>query len=634
MKSSSIKIFTQHNINGFLYDILNCRIPYFKTLLVFIFAVLTFSGDAAENPARENIYIRAMQEEVQRNMENLMLDRMLPPDFISYHIVDANVIQISAVLGGIVQSRERRIVRFDNRTMVIRDGISSENFLDLDNLGGSWSRFEHNLPLTGNDEDLRRPLWLVTDEKYKTAVSTYEAKISSMRQQNLSAEERELPDFLPAGKEEIIVPYHAMDHDRSRLEDISRSISGVFSRFGRISTSQVKILAYDGQVFYHNSEGTIARYPFQVAAVLVTASAQAESGELIFDHLLHFANDLSSLPSKETLVSEALELGGYLDRLTGIPPLEEPYFGPVLFEGQAAGEVFSRMFFDNTDGLIARRKPIIGDDQIVRFASDWVLENNLEPMMGRRIISRDINIDAFPGMVQYNGENLFGSYSVDAEGLPVKDHVNLVENGILNGMLSSRTPTLKVRESNAHARLALSRGSVRTVTAPGVIKMSINEEASRDIQELRQMLLEQAIFEGLDYAYIVRKVVSPAARFAQEDPLIFMRQTQQNRDFSKTIQVYRIYVEDGREEPVSMAAIKGLNLRSFRRILGASNDMQVYNTIYTPPNTAAASIGFDITGVPVTYILPQALLFEELDIVRESQQVIRKEPVVENPVKR
>jgi hypothetical protein len=78
---------------------------------------------------------------------------------------------------------------------------------------------------------------------------------------------------------------------------------------------------------------------------------------------------------------------------------------------------------------------------------------------------------------------------------------------------------------------------------------------------------------------------------------------------------------------------KGLNIRSFRRILGASHDIQVYNTMFTPAATPLYGSVFELTGTPVSYIVPQALLFEELDLVRETQQFVRKAPVVENPVK-
>jgi hypothetical protein len=204
-----------------------------KTIIKLVMVALIFHGPVTAIDSRDSIYIEAMQEEVQRGLDGLILDRMLPPGFISYHIVDANTIHIASVLGGVVRSQERRIVKFDNRLLILKDGVSNENFLDLDNMG-SWSRYENNIPVTGSKDDVRRALWLVTDDNYKNALTNYESKISAIRQQSLSHADRELPDFLPATKEEIIVPYHSMNIDKERLEDLARSISAVFSGFGNI----------------------------------------------------------------------------------------------------------------------------------------------------------------------------------------------------------------------------------------------------------------------------------------------------------------------------------------------------------------------------------------------------------------
>ena len=601
-----------------------------KTISKLILVILISVSAVSESFTRDDIYFRAMQEEIERSLDGLILDGMLPPGYISYHIVDANTLQVRSVLGGIVRSQERRLVRFDNRTMILEDGISNENYLDLDNLA-TWSRHDHNIPLSGSEDDVRRPLWLVTDEKYKQVLSSFESKISAMQQQSLSREERDLPDFLPAKREITFIPYNEIHIDKEKMQELAGNISAVFADFGKIHASQVNVLIYDGQVFYLNSEGTMARYPFQVAAVLTTASAYSESGELLFEHSLHFAKDLSGLPSEEVLVSEARKVAGILEELTDTTPVAEPYFGPVLFEGQAVAEAFARVFFTEADGLVSARKPIIGDEQMIRFARDYIVENSLDLMVGRRIMSRYVSIEALPTLKEYRGEQLFGSFMVDAEGLPALERVSLVEAGVLNSLLSTRVPTPGVRESNAHARLALNRGSVRAVTAPGVVKMSVSDEAAYDLQVLREMLIQNAADEGLDYAYIVRKVVSPAARYAQEDDLIFRRQTQQGRYLPRTIGVYRVYVEDGREEPVSMADITHLNIRSFRRIIGATKDMQVYNTLFAPVATPLFGGDFGLAGVPVSYIVPQALLFEELDVVPEPRQAIRKPPVVENP---
>ena len=579
------------------------------------------------------MFMEAMREEVARGMEGLILDRMLPPGYISYHIADAEVLHVKASLGGIIKSQHQPMRNFSNRIMVMKDGISNEHYVDRENLFGVRF-FDDNLPLTGTIDDIRRALWLATDQNYKAVLSTYESKLSAMGQQSLSREELELSDFLPADAVTFAVAHNPMNIDKGAVEQLARNLSAVFADYGSIQSSEVNIYIYDGQIFFHNSEGTEAQYPFQVIALMATASTQSENGEVLQDHFLHFANNLTDLPSEHILMNETRGVADHLDLLTRVRPFDEPYTGPVLFEGQAAAEAFARVFFGSVDGLVSVRKPIVGDEQILRFAADRVKENSLEARMDRRIISRDLSIMAYPQSESFEGVSLTGSFRIDAEGLRSSEKLTLVEDGVLKNLLSSRTPTLHVQESNAHARLALSRGSLQRVTAPGVIKMSVDEDAAMSIEELRELLIREAEDEGLEYAYVVRKVVSPAARFGGgQSAMIIMGMPQQGGDdFSKTIEVYRVYVEDGREEPVSLSEIKGLNLRSFRRVLGASSEMQVYNTMYTPANAQLFTWRFELTGTPVSYILPQAILFEELDITGESQRVVRRPPVVGNPL--
>ncbi len=602
----------------------------YTILLAVILALFCFS----ETRAGDNLLMEAMKEEVARGMDGLILDRMLPPGYISYHIADAQVLHVKASLGGIIKSQHQPMRRFANRVLVMQDGVSNENYLDRENLFGT--RFSNNsLPLGGTKDDIRRALWLATDQNYKSVLSTRESKLSAMSQQSLSREELELPDFLPAEPAKITIPYMPMHINSHAIEQLARELSAVFADYGSIQSSEVNVYVYDGQIFYHNSDGAEARYPFQVVALMVTASTQNEKGEVLQDHFLHFANTLADLPAEAVLLEETRAVADHLDLLIRAEPFSEPYTGPVLFEGQAAAEAFAQVFFGSIDGLVSVRKPIIGDEQIMRFAADRVRENSLEARLGRRIISRDLNISALPRLETFGNTKLTGSFFVDAEGLSSVESLTLVEDGMLMKLLSSRTPSLHVQETNAHARLALSRGAVQRVVAPGVIKMTADEDEAVTMDAIRELLLREAEDEGLEYAYIVRKAVSPVARFggAQSGIVIMGMPQQGGDDFSKTIEVYRVYVVDGREEPVSLAEVKGLNIRAFRRLLGASTDMQVYNTMFTPANAQLFTWQFELTGTPVSYILPQALLFEELDIVSESQQMIRRPPVVGNPLK-
>ena len=106
---------------------------------------------------------------------------------------------------------------------------------------------------------------------------------------------------------------------------------------------------------------------------------------------------------------------------------------------------------------------------------------------------------------------------------------------------------------------------------PGNILMTCNQTFSKE--ELRKKLLDTAREEELEYAYIV----------------------------TDGYLIYKVYVADGREELVKEANFSdATNIKSFERILGASDKMQIYS----------------VNSEQTTYICPEALLFEEITITR------------------
>jgi len=577
-------------------------------------------------------FMDAMNQEIQRGMDSLKIEKMLPPIFISYSISDAKTLQIEAILGGIVKSEERPVRLFENRVLVGENGITNENYLDENNLW-SWSPFSNEIPFSNNIRDIRRALWLLTDNNYKNAITNYEAKISALSQQSLTDEEKQLFDFCTVTKSETAVPYQSSQLDKSQMESLARNLSAVFKKYPAIQKSDVNVFAYDGQVYFANSEGTEVRYPLQVASVKVVASTQAASGEVLNDHVLWFTKNISLLPDKMTMIAEVEQMAINLSDLAQKVAINEPYSGPILFEGQAAAEVFVQKFFTDVNGLVSVRKPVLGNEQIMSMVPDKVKENTLEAMMNKKIISRDISIEAIPTLNTFQNIALIGNFIADAEGVPAPDKLVLVENGVLKNLLCSRIPTLKMKQTNGHARPALSNGGIKTVTGPGVVKMTNNNPAtSVDKKKLKEMLIAAAKEEDLDYAYIVRKVVSDAAGIESENNVYYYGGSEPKIDLSKTIQVYRVKVSDGSEELVGLAEIQGLNTKSFKRLIATSSEMQVYNTMIQPINIDLYNWEYNLTGMPASFILPEGLLFQELDIVKEKQGVVKNTPVVTNPL--
>jgi len=60
--------------------------------------------------------------------------------------------------------------------------------------------------------------------------------------------------------------------------------------------------------------------------------------------------------------------------------------------------------------------------------------------------------------------------------------------------------------------------------------------------------------------------------------------------------------------------------------------MQVYNTMVQPVTGSLYGWEYKLTGTPASFILPKGLLFQELEIVKEKQDMVKNIPVVSNPL--
>jgi hypothetical protein len=248
-----------------------------------------------------------------------------------------------------------------------------------------------------------------------------------------------------------------------------------------------------------------------------------------------------------------------------------------MFEGMAVAEALQTYFFQST--LLASRKPVGGHGG-----------NNTEMMKDKKLVSRSLTIKSLSGTKTYKGTKLDGYCPVDAEGVVPDKELILVENGVLKNMLNGRTPTKKFRNSNGHTHFNFNYMSPQV--GPGNVLFTSSEACSHG--ELKAKLLTAAKEEDLDYAYIVR-------RFRGNGPL----------------SIYRIYVADGREELLRGAILPDLNIRSYKRMLGTSNSELIYN-----------SYKF---GHFSTYIAPNALLFEELEVSRNNNITFKKPFIVPQP---
>src|SRR5690606_12828495 len=84
------------------------------------------------------------------------------------------------------------------------------------------------------------------------------------------------------------------------------------------------------------------------------------------------------------------------------------------------------------------------------------------------------------------------------------------------------------------------------------------------------------------------------------------------------VNVYKVSLEDGSEELLRLAQLKPLNIKSLRRILGGTNSEFVFN------NQSGGSI--------TSFIVPEGLLVDEVEVEGSSAPYLGRKVLVENPV--
>ena len=116
--------------------------------------------------------------------------------------------------------------------------------------------------------------------------------------------------------------------------------------------------------------------------------------------------------------------------------------------------------------------------------------------------------------------------------------------------------------------------------------------------------MAKAKAEGLEYAYIIRN--SPA--------LMGM------------MNVYKVSLKDGKEELARNAFYDQINFKTFKKILGASDQYVAHNL------SAPEFQNLNQTGGGGSYIVPEAILLEELELKSVQLPTLKEEEYVTNPL--
>ncbi|MBV5311706.1 MAG: hypothetical protein JZU47_00330 [Prolixibacteraceae bacterium] len=563
---------------------------------IFLLLLLISSVAMAQNQNTGSMFHKVMEEQMNKSMGALRLPGMPNPFYIGVNIVDQNLLIVHSSLGSLIKASESRMRVPQNLQVLVGDYKNN----NLNGTAFNPMAGRTNFPVADCIDESRRRLWLSFDRAYKNSVNLYSAKQSANK--NAAPDEwTNVPDFLPGKVIQLSLPAIDLNYNKEKLVQYANAISAELKNYPQFTTSWVRITGIKANIYYSNTEGSKASYPNSIVRLVVNAETVTDEGEELELYKTYHVKTESDLPQLDQVLKETKEMAATLLEMKKAPVFNDVYNGPVLFEGPAAAEVVRKtMFYAQQENLFAKRERRTNSQMPDRSTNKISTELRIDT----RISPENMTVKAVSGKTKYNGIQLIGAYPVDMEGTVPPEELVIVENGVLKNLLCGRMPTLKMKESNGHLRVPSISGA--SIIGPGVVEVDYKNGVSKE--ELKKQLMERAKADGLNYAIIVREMTS---------------------NLSELRQIFKVDVNTGEETRIRSVSFNSLVLTDLRKIIGASNQMQVLN------NTGGEDTNHRIdylSGCPTTFITPDAFLFKDLEISKSTKPLQNKLPVVKNPL--
>jgi predicted Zn-dependent protease len=533
--------------------------------------------------------IGALAAHLDRSMSELSKLPEHRPYFLAYQITDRTSAGISATLGALTSSTSNRNRTLDVDVRVGDHKIDNTHPISGDPFGAS-AQLARGTWLVSLDDDLEKlapTLWIATDKSYKNAVEAY-LQVKSNAAVKAKADD-DSDDFSSEGSIQYYEPSLTLELDRDKWEGRVRDLSAMFKAYPEILTSEVTLGTDVDTRYLVNSEGARIQVSRTYIVLTFSASARTEDG---MDLSRYDAINVSSFDAMPRDAEIRDRVQKVIDDLMALrrAPLAEPYLGPAILDGEAAGVFFHEVFGHRVEGH--RQK---GTDEGQTFAKK----------VGEAVMPGFIDVYDDPRIRRLNGVELRGFYAVDDEGVRGQ-RAPLVDGGVLRGFLMSRAPARGFQKSNGHGR--------RQEGKPVVARQGnliVHPRRVVETRRLKQMLIDEVKKEGKPYGLRFAEVEGGFTQTMRFGPQSFR---------VSPVMVYRVYA-DGREELVRGADIDGTPLTALSQIIAAGDDIRVFN------GTCGAESGW----VPVSAASP-SLLVGKVEISRKF--TMKDKPPILSPPER
>ena len=315
--------------------------------------------------------------------------------------------------------------------------------------------------------------------------------------------------------------------------------------------------------------------------------ARTSDGSVLADDLYLVGRSLEDLPPTDQIHETLRERMALLDEASSAPAWEDEYVGPVLFEEDAAADLFRWVLVRQLEGTP-------GEIPFESFFGDLTSGSSSDVRLGRRVLPQGWSVYDDPS----EDLRFSGAFTHDNEGTPAQK-VELVTDGIVRNALMSRVPRADLDASNGHARgslteVARGRASIVHVQAP-------RRDSARKIHK-RALALASSY--GHDHYVVIRQLQEPASRLFG-DPRAYLTDDQALQ-LPPPLVAWRVY-SDGREEMYRSVEISEVQRYALRDIaaVGEPVTMDYLASAYSFPAAEGA-----VQGLPTRITAPSVLVGE------------------------
>ncbi|MBS1120363.1 MAG: peptidase modulator of gyrase [Deltaproteobacteria bacterium] len=529
--------------------------------------ITTSAPTEGNSPDKRSPLLDILKNENEREIATLRKQKD-PAYYLAYQLVEQRIVSLEAEGGALITDSDDTARNLDVEVRVGSPELDNTRALADDSNGLNAPLTRRGVIPFGEDKQaISNALWLETDRRYREAVSA----LGYVRQDQATLKNRApVPDFSPSRPEVYVGKPATLQFDKTQWIERLRKCSAKALK-GQATRGTCGVVFQLNTAWLVNSEGSQVQVSWTNAQLAVSVGVKADDGMNLSRLEQRFGRTPADLPADVDVDKMIAMVTGDLDALHDAP-LAEPYVGPAILEGRAAGVFFHEVFGHRIEGH--RQKDTTGGQTFASY-------------VGKDIAPDWLTVYDDPQIVTLNGIQLNGFYRFDDEAVRAR-HVNLIDKGKLVGFNTSRNPIKGFPSSNGHGRRS---PGLPPVARQGNLVVEVEKSVPR--ADLEKLLLAEVKKQNRPYGMIFTDISGGFTNTSAFAPQAFK---------VNPVMAYKLYA-DGKKELVRGIDISGTPLVALQSIRAASREIETFNGV----------CGAESGWVPVSASAP-SLLLEKIEV--------------------